>query len=131
MLNLFHTHQVSAISYKGPALAASAYGDLSLRQFVDLDLIVRKRDVLRVKELLVTRGWQPEFELNEAQEAAFLDHYYDYGFSNERGGLVEIHWELTEGYFNVPIDAERLWERLVPITIAGRRVILSRQRTRC
>jgi hypothetical protein len=123
LLDRFEAHEVRAIPYKGPALATSAYGDVAFRQFVDLDLIVHKRDVLRVKELLVTRGWQPEFELNGAQEAAFLDLYYDYGFRNEQGVLIEIHWELTEGYFNFPIDVERLWDRLVPVTIAGRRVM--------
>jgi hypothetical protein len=123
LLALLKAQEIAAIPYKGPTLAASAYGDIALRQFSDLDLIVHKRDVLLVKKLLVTRGWQPEFELNDAQEAAFLDHYYDYGFRNERGVLVEIHWKLTEGYFNVPIDVERLWDRLVPVTIAGRRLM--------
>ena len=123
LLALLKAQEIAAIPYKGPTLAASAYGDIALRQFTDLDLIVHKRDVLLVKKLLVTRGWQPEFELNDAQEAAFLDHYYDYGFRNERGVLVEIHWKLTEGYFNVPIDVERLWDRLVPVTIAGRRLM--------
>ena len=123
LLALLKAQEIAAIPYKGPTLAASAYGDIALRQFADLDLIVHKRDVLLVKKLLVTRGWQPEFELNDAQEAAFLDHYYDYGFRNERGVLVEIHWKLTEGYFNVPIDVERLWDRLVPVTIAGRRLM--------
>src|SRR5947209_15891281 len=36
---------VDAITFKGPALAVAAYGDLSLRRFVDLDLIVRRDDV--------------------------------------------------------------------------------------
>ena len=123
LLALFEANSIPVIPYKGPALAASAYGDVGLRQFSDLDLIVHKSDVLHVKTLLSARGWRPEFELNDAQEAAFLDHYYDYGFHNDQGVLVEIHWELTEGYFNVPIDVERLWERLVPIQIAGRRVM--------
>jgi Uncharacterised nucleotidyltransferase len=123
LLALFEANSIPVIPYKGPALAASAYGDVGLRQFSDLDLIVHKRDVLRVKELLVTRGWRPEFELNDAQEAAFLDHYYDYAFYSDRGVLVEIHWELTEGFFSVPIDVDGLWKRLVPIQIAGRRVM--------
>ena len=123
LLALFEDHEISTIPYKGPTLAASAYGDIGLRQFVDLDLIVHRQDVLKVKELLVARGWQPEFELNDAQEAAFLDHYYDYGFRNGQGMLIEIHWELTEGFFTFPIDIERLWDRLVPVTIAGRRLM--------
>ncbi|NEO17531.1 MULTISPECIES: nucleotidyltransferase family protein [unclassified Moorena] len=33
---------IAAIPYKGPTLAAAAYGDLALREFVDLDLLVRE-----------------------------------------------------------------------------------------
>ena len=48
LLDLFEAHDIYAIPYKGPVLASVAYGDIALRQFVDLDLIVHKRDVLRV-----------------------------------------------------------------------------------
>ena len=85
-------------------------------------MILHKKDVLKAKQLLVARGWRPEFELSGAQESAFLEHYYDYGFLRE-DALVEIHWALTEGYFNFPIDVERLWDRLQPITIAGRQIM--------
>ena len=122
LLDLFEANDISGIPYKGPALAASAYGDISLRQFADLDLILHKNDVLRAKQLLVARGWRPEFELTGAQEIAFLEHYYDYGFVKD-GVFVELHWALTEGYFNFPIDVERLWDRLQPITIAGRQIL--------
>ena len=124
LLDLFDAHGIHTIPYKGPTLAASAYGDLALRQFVDLDLLFRKKDVLSVKELLIARGWKAEFELTEAQEAAFLDHYYEYGFRSEEGSsLVEIHWKLMEAQFSFPIDFEGLWDRLKPITVAGREVM--------
>ncbi|MFY9557732.1 MAG: nucleotidyltransferase family protein, partial [Blastocatellia bacterium] len=124
LLNLFEENGVPAIPYKGPALAASIYGDIALRQFVDLDILVRKRDVLKVKELLVAHGCQPELDLTPAQEKPFLDFHYDYAFlcSNKRV-LVEIHWEVTEGFLSFPLDTERLWERLEPVEIAGKRVL--------
>ena len=122
ILELFQANDINCIPYKGPALAACAYGDIALRQFVDLDLIVHKKDVLKAKDLLVSRGWQTEFDLTGPQEEVFLEHYYDYAFLKE-GKLVEIHWELAEGYFNFPIDMERLWNCLQPVTITGRQVL--------
>ena len=122
IIELFEANGINSIPYKGPALGACAYGDISLRQFVDLDLIVHKKDVLKAKDLLISGGWRAEFELSEAQEKAFLEHYYDYAFLKD-GKLIEIHWELAEGYFNFPIDVERLWSRLQPVTIASRRVL--------
>lgn len=40
LLNLFESHSIPAIPYKGPVLAVSAYGNLSLRQISDLDILV-------------------------------------------------------------------------------------------
>jgi len=122
VLELFQANDINSIPYKGPALAASAYGDIALRQFVDLDLILHKKDVLKAKDLLVSRGWRPEFDLIGPQEEVFLERYYDYALLKD-GKLIEIHWELTEGYFNFPIKMERLWSRLRSVTITGRRVL--------
>jgi hypothetical protein len=49
LLTLFKTNGISAIPYKGPVLAVAVYGNLALRQFGDLDILVHKRDVLRAK----------------------------------------------------------------------------------
>src|SRR5262245_10666576 len=39
LLTLFEAHGIPAIPFKGPVLAASVYGNLSLRQFGDLDIL--------------------------------------------------------------------------------------------
>jgi len=44
ILTLFESHSIPAISFKGLVLAVSAYGNLSLRQISDLDILVRERD---------------------------------------------------------------------------------------
>src|ERR1051326_5918676 len=47
IVEIFERSGIPAIPFKGPALAVEAYGDLSLRQFGDLDIIVPKEDVAR------------------------------------------------------------------------------------
>ena len=124
ILDLLNTHGVPAIAYKGPALAAAVYGDIALRQFVDLDILVRKQDVFAVKEILVKQGYDPEFILTESQQAAFLDNHYDYAFLRASSNtLVEIHWEIAEGFLSFPLDVEQLWDRLQSVNIAGRQVL--------
>src|SRR6185295_1241913 len=41
LINLFRDEGIEAIPYKGPVLALFAYGDIALRRFVDLDVIVK------------------------------------------------------------------------------------------
>lgn len=57
LLELFADHNISAIPFKGPVLAASAYGDLAWRQFSDLDILVHKQDFLKAKDLLIRHGY--------------------------------------------------------------------------
>jgi hypothetical protein len=123
-LDLFDAHGIPAVPYRGPALAASVYGDLDLRQFNDLDVLVREQDVLRARDLLVSRGYRPEFQLNKAQEAAYLRSLSEHKVVRDNGMLliVELHWRLTEGYFTFPLDPDQLWDRLEPLSLAGRQV---------
>ena len=58
LLNLFRERGIRALPLKGPALAAAAYGNLSLRQFCDLDILVPKEDMLKAKEVLMS-AWLP------------------------------------------------------------------------
>src|SRR4029077_9771584 len=45
-LEALNGHGVRATPYKGPVLAAQAYGDAALRQFSDLDIIVPQRQIV-------------------------------------------------------------------------------------
>jgi hypothetical protein len=50
VIKQFRAAGIETIPYKGPVLALFAYGDLALRRFVDLDVIVRKSDVTRARD---------------------------------------------------------------------------------
>ncbi len=122
-LNLLEAHGIPAVPYRGPVLAASVYGDFNLRQFGDLDILVHKKDVMRAQDLLISQGYRPEFQLNRAQEAAYLRAQSEHKVVLDEGPvIVEIHWRLTEGYFSFPLDPEQLWERLEPVSLAGKEV---------
>ena len=70
LVGLFRDKSVPAMVLRGPVLAASVYGDLSLRQFSDLDLLVRSEDVPRISGILSSEGYRPQFDLDPLQEKA-------------------------------------------------------------
>jgi hypothetical protein len=119
LLNLFEAQGIFAIPYKGPALAAVAYGNLALREFADLDILIRKQDVQRAKELLTSAGYRPEDRLTRAQEAALLRNTHEHAFRRDDKGLVDLHWGVVERHFSFPLDPERLWERLERVSLGG------------
>ena len=71
LVHLFEAHEISAIPYKGPALAASVYGNLALREFGDLDILVHERDYQRAQHLLIDQGFRLTNEFD--WESTFVD----------------------------------------------------------
>jgi len=120
LLGLFETYEIPAIPYKGPALATFAYGNLALREFDDLDILIHKQDVPRAKELLISVGYQPQYYLNRAQEVTFLRYGFELGFTRVGGeGAVDLHWELAEKHFSFSLDPRSLWGRLERVPLGG------------
>ena len=62
IFDLFHSRGIQAIAYKGPALAMQAYGDMTLRQFEDIDIIVRQSDLPKANEVMLGLGYRPRFD---------------------------------------------------------------------
>jgi hypothetical protein len=103
---------VEAIPYKGPALALEAYGRVGLRQFCDLDFIVRPRDVGAAARILRARGYAPYRDLGEAQLALLLRTQCNVPFTRDCDrSVVELHWDVCARDFARPLDTEEFWAR--------------------
>ena len=111
---------IAAIPYKGPALALFAYGNLAARRFVDLDVIVRKSDVLRARDLLLADGYAPTKSLTTAQQELLLrtQHNMQFARDNQRL-LLELHWEVAPHLFASSVQENELWRDLETISING------------
>jgi hypothetical protein len=120
LLDQLRAAGIRAVPFKGPTLALSAYGDIGLRQFGDLDILVKRQDVLQVKDLLATHGFKSTPLLTHAQEAALLRFDCAYNFVNEAGVMVDVHWNFAPRYLSLPLDLDRLWRRLEALTLNGR-----------
>lgn len=134
LLDLFESQGIQALPFKGPILAASAYGNLSLRQFCDLDILIREKDIEKAKMLFLSEGYEMKIERIEVtpeQEAAFVRspniHHFvretAYPFIHEQKKiLAELHWGIVPKYFSFPLDSEQLWENIEQVSIAGKSV---------
>ncbi len=61
ILRLFQAEGIAALPYKGPILAAQAYGDLSMRQFDDIDIVVPQREMAKAQEIMLGLGYTAKF----------------------------------------------------------------------
>jgi len=117
LLQLFEAHNVEAVPFKGPTLSLLAYGDLALRQFADLDILVRRRDVARVRALLARHGFSPVPQLTTGQEAALLRFDCAQNFSNREKVVVDIHWDLAPKYLSISLDGNVPWHNLQSLSL--------------
>jgi hypothetical protein len=95
IMRTFAQKQIRAIPYKGPVLAQSAYGDLALRSFSDLDLLISPGDFSGAKQALADLGYQPSKPQTPAIERLWLRTGYERSFDGPAGkNLVELQWSL-------------------------------------
>ena len=79
LLGLFQQNAIPIAAFKGPVLAHSVYGHISLREFSDLDIIVREADLSKAEDILTARGYQADFA-NRDYRSAFLSYQGQYAF---------------------------------------------------
>lgn len=102
---------IAAIPWKGPALAEFLYADVALREFGDLDILVRPAQLLAAKAILESLGYVSHYSLTPAAEAAFLRSAMQYHVVMRHPAnktVVELHWKTDLDH---PIEraADDLW----------------------
>jgi hypothetical protein len=103
---------------KGPALAVQAYGDAAMRDYGDLDFLVRHADIARATQLMMDAGYQPQIPLS-AIAAGKIPGQYMFRQS-EAKLLVELHNDRTMRYYPRGLPIEQLFARSVRLQMDGR-----------
>jgi hypothetical protein len=129
VMRAFEAQNIPAIPYKGPVLAATTYGDLGMRSFCDLDILVSDEDVARVLKTMPELGYRAEFSLTPAQEEKYLRSTCEYNFHHDRNQIwVEIHWKVIPPRFGLTFEFDRLWYRAGLLSVGGSELrVLSRE----
>jgi hypothetical protein len=118
------TQGIPAIPYKGPILAQILYSDIKCRQYDDLDILVHREDVQKVKKILLLEGYQFDQIMTPSQEMHSIKSQHHYLFSHITGGFnVELHWEVSPRIYSFNLDLTNVWERAKYITLSGRKVL--------
>jgi len=119
----FERRQLRALPYKGPVLAQSAYGDLGLRSFSDLDFLIAPADFERAKQALAEIGYRPSADLTTPVERFFLRTGNERSFDSAAGKyLVELQWALLPHFYGIDIHVEDLLARAGKAVVGGREV---------
>ncbi len=111
---------IPVLPFKGPALAALIYGDPAARIYVDIDLLVRRSDFRRARQVIESLGYRAHKPLHGAEEEAYLDTQLGFEFVHEsRDFIVELHWAFFYTIYDLPLDPTAIWARHQQVVFAG------------
>jgi hypothetical protein len=113
---------IPVLPHKGPLLAQAAYGDLAMRQFADLDLLIHPRDLPRSIAVLFGLGYFPQRDLAWLTPGMLLEWTGEMSYTSTGGTGVDLHWRLTPSHYTVQLDPEVLWRNQTSLRIAGSEV---------
>lgn len=124
IIGFFNSNDIPILSFKGPLLANHAYGNLALRQFGDLDILLPPKYLEAGIKLLMTNGYTPTSSLSWLYKTNWnMSRKKDVGFiSDDKNVLLELHWKLSGSHFAVPFEMSRLWQELETVDLAGIKV---------
>jgi hypothetical protein len=109
LIGLLDDAGIAAVTFKGPALAAMAYGSIELRQFVDLDILVRQADLPKVAEILTAERYLSPHFRREGLMTGYFQEFEDAFFAAGGLGAVDVHWNITSRAFRFAPDEETFW----------------------
>jgi hypothetical protein len=127
LVKLLERDGIAAIAFKGPVLSVYAYGNLSLRQYVDLDILVRRRDIFRAKDVLLSNGYRLSPEMAGEAEAVLLQSHHAFVFLPESPLYsVDLHWAIAQPHHANALNQEVLWERVESVSLGGNSILTFR-----
>lgn len=105
-------HDIDYAVFKGITVSQLVYRDFSIRKCGDIDLLVRKRDFQRARDLFLAEGFVPT--LTDEEEADCLQS----GLWHEQRRLqIDLHWGMSPTMLG--IRADRIMDRRAEMPIGG------------
>src|SRR4029079_11750396 len=120
---LFKENNVPVALFKGPLVAQMAYGEMSLRQAGDIDLLINRRDFIQARLLLESLGYEMTPRLTPAQLASHLSNHCEIQFMRDEWfTVIDLHWDLAPRSFVFGLKADEVMSRLQSVSLAGTNV---------
>jgi len=117
---LFKENGIPVALFKGPLLAQMAYGEISLRQAGDIDLLIPRQHFDQARGALESLGYEMSPRLTPVQLASHLSNHCEIQFMRDEWfTVVDLHWELAPRSFVFKLETEEVMSRLQTVSLAG------------
>jgi Uncharacterised nucleotidyltransferase len=100
---------IETVLVKGPLISLLAYGDPAVRSYVDLDLLVRHRDIESATQHMLDLGFHSDVPQTAIRAGKIPGEYLFRKLGTKQ--IVELHTEHTFRYYPKPMPIEALFAR--------------------
>lgn len=119
LLDVMERNGIRAIPFKGPVIAEQAYGDIGLRSFCDLDILIRPGDFPRAYDLMESSGYISLKPAIGRMKSVWRRTRRNFEF--QKGSLLtDFHQQVTTGPRFLQLRVP--WDNLSGVELNGREV---------
>jgi hypothetical protein len=118
ILHDFSQAGIETVLVKGPLISLLAYGDPAIRSYVDLDLLVRDRDIQSATRRMLDLGFHSQVPQTAIRAGKIPGEYLFRKLGTKQ--IVEFHTEHTFRYYPKAMPIEALFARKRQIPLEGR-----------
>lgn len=108
-------------AFKGVTLAIILYGDLSAREYTDIDLIVPAEALDAAEDVVEALGY-----VNDHSDRRFRHAFQGYqrqlAFTHPDRATVDLHWDFTGSHLPFPLSPADIWRALETVEVGHRHV---------
>ena len=125
LLRLFSSRGIDALAFKGLPLGIIAYGHLSRRHSSDIDLFFRRRDLPRIRPLLLAEGYRLRPPAHRRGGSLLYGRFPAVGRDEELlpgrpwDTTVDIHVAFARWSFGIRCDTQGFFDRATSVDVAG------------
>lgn len=94
LLRDLHREGMDALVMKGTALAYSLYDDPAMRPRGDTDLLIRKADLPRAREVLENLGFARPHDWDAVFGVHHLEEIWQFSFRDKSWHDIDLHWSV-------------------------------------
>ena len=114
---------IRSMIIKGPVLSLLTFGDPTLRESQDVDLLIDPDRVPEAHRVITQAGYRrvvPEIDLAPHQDRQYRRLRCQFGYHSRKFDVaLELHWRLTSNSRLLPLGERALWSRSGPVRLPG------------
>jgi hypothetical protein len=114
ILEKYAVEKLEMLVLKGAVLGQILYEDKGVRPFIDIDILVHRNDLGRVRKCMEDLGYRI---CEENRPIHFYDTYHFHHVYTKNADFanftVEIHWDLFSPHSPLQFDLPSLWENKI------------------